>query len=305
MTTLERTAYPTFKASLTSTELDAFYTPSAAEVAFSQAEARTRSGQLSVLVLLKAFQRLGYFPIAAAIPNSIIQHLRAYFQWRDFISAVPSRRSLRRYHAAIRRYLAVKPYDQTAQAFLAAHLAAIALTKDHPADLINIAVELLAKERYELPAFSTLDHLVSKIRSATNHQLFQQISEGLSAAEQTYLDQLLLSETPETQASLNLLKAPPKSATFAHLTQLQTKFNQLMTFGMPNAYYKDCPAPSDSLLQPKPKPLISLSCVSISPKSAAHSSSACCIKPKSKPVTTWWRCFSSGCSGSGNRQKLA
>jgi TnpA family transposase len=243
MTTIERTAYPTFKASLNSTELEAFYTPSAAEVAFAQAEARTRSGQLSMLVLLKAFQRLGYFPIAAAIPISIIQHLRVYLQWHDFISAVPSRRSLRRYHAAIRRYLAVKPYDQPAQAFLAAHLAAIALTKDHPADLINIAVELLAKECYELPAFSTLDHLVSKIRSATNHQLFQQISEGLSAAEQTYLDQLLLSEMPETQASLNLLKAPRKSATFAHLTQLQTKFNQLMTFGDAKRLLQELPSP--------------------------------------------------------------
>lgn len=218
MTTLERTAYPTFKSSLTLTELDALYTPSAAEVAFAQAEARTRSGQLSVLVLLKTFQRLGYFPVTAAIPASIIQHLRAHLQLRDSIAAVPSRRALRRYHAAIRRYLELKPYDQNAQAYLRDQVAAAALTKDHPADLLNVAVELLIKERYELPAFSTLDHLVSHVRATTNSRLFQQISEGLSAAEQTYLDQLLLSETPETQASLNLLKAPPKSATFAHLT---------------------------------------------------------------------------------------
>lgn len=78
--------------------------------------------------------------MAAAIPVDIIQPLRAYLQLRDSIAAVPSRRALRRYHAAIRRYLAVKPYDQTAQAFLAAHLAVIALTKDHPADLLNAAV---------------------------------------------------------------------------------------------------------------------------------------------------------------------
>jgi len=231
MTTLERTAYPTFKSSLPSTELDTLYTPSAAEVAFAQAEARTRSGQLSVLVLLKTFQRLGYFPVTAAIPASIIQHLRAHLQLRDSIAAVPSRRALRRYHAAIRRYLEIKPYDQNSQAYLQDQVAAAALTKDHPADLINVAVELLIKDRYELPAFSTLDHLVSHVRTTTNSRLFQQISEGLSTAEQTYLDQLLLSETPATQASLNVLKAPPKSATFAHLTQLQTKFNQLMTFG--------------------------------------------------------------------------
>jgi hypothetical protein len=28
---------------------------------------------------------------------------------------------------------------------------------DHPADLLNVAIEELVKERYELPAFSTLD----------------------------------------------------------------------------------------------------------------------------------------------------
>ncbi|MBM0745221.1 DUF4158 domain-containing protein (plasmid) [Phormidium sp. CLA17] len=77
---------PTFKSSLPSTELDTLYTPSAAEVAFAQVQARTRSRQLSVLVLLKAFQRLGYFPVAAAIPADIIQHLRAHLQLRYSIA---------------------------------------------------------------------------------------------------------------------------------------------------------------------------------------------------------------------------
>ena len=54
MTTLERTAYPTFKSSLTATELDALYTPSAAEVAFAQDEACTRSGQLSQFILTES-----------------------------------------------------------------------------------------------------------------------------------------------------------------------------------------------------------------------------------------------------------
>jgi hypothetical protein len=53
MTTLERTAYPTFKSSLTSTELDALYTPSAVEVAFAQAEATARR-------LVKRLETLGY-----------------------------------------------------------------------------------------------------------------------------------------------------------------------------------------------------------------------------------------------------
>jgi len=231
MTTLERTAYPTFKSAPMPKELAAQYTPTASEVAFAQAQARSKSGQLSLLVMLKAFQRLGYFPALTAIPSMLIQHLRACLNLRDHVAARLSLRSLRHYQVAIRHYLTIKPYDQTAQAYLKDQIAAAAITKDHPADLLNVAVELLLKDRYELPAFSTLDHLISHMRSTSNSHLFQQISEGLSTAEQTYLDQLLLSATPETQASLNLLKAPPQSATFAHLTHLQTKFNQLMSFG--------------------------------------------------------------------------
>jgi hypothetical protein len=35
---------------------------------------------------------------------------------------------------------------------------------EHPADLINVAIEELVKERHELPAFSTLDRLVGHVR---------------------------------------------------------------------------------------------------------------------------------------------
>jgi len=41
---------------------------------------------------------------------------------------------------------------------------------EHPADLINVAVEELVKERYELPAFSTLDRLVGHIRTIVNNR---------------------------------------------------------------------------------------------------------------------------------------
>ena len=36
---------------------------------------------------------------------------------------------------------------------------------DNPADMINAALEGLIKQRYELPAFSTLDRLVGRVRT--------------------------------------------------------------------------------------------------------------------------------------------
>jgi hypothetical protein len=40
-----------------------------------------------------------------------------------------------------------------------------ALVMDHPPDLINAALETLIKDRYELPAFSTLDRLAGEVRT--------------------------------------------------------------------------------------------------------------------------------------------
>jgi hypothetical protein len=61
--------------------------------------------------------------------------------------------------------------------------------------------------------------------------LFQRVCAGLSQIEQAYLDRLILSESKESVATLNLLKSPPKSATLSHMQELQAKFNQLMSFG--------------------------------------------------------------------------
>lgn len=94
-----------------------------------------------------------------------------------------------------------------------------------------MAIEALVKERHELPAFSTLDRLAGNIRSIVNTRLFHRVSDGLTPAEQTYLDRLLTPDAPDSQATLNLLKPPAKRATLSHLQQLQTKFERLISFG--------------------------------------------------------------------------
>lgn len=181
--------------------------------------------------MLKAFQRLGYFPHPEFVPLLIINHLRSAMKLSTKVSAIPSLRSRRRYMSAIRAYLCVKPYDNVAQQLAAQAIALAAEVKDHPADLINVAIEELVKERYELPAFSTIDRLAGNVRSITNTRLFQQVCAGLSQTEQVYLDQLLLGEPQQSIATLKLLKSPPKSATLSHMQELLAKFNSLMSFG--------------------------------------------------------------------------
>ncbi|WP_449415980.1 Tn3 family transposase [Phormidium nigroviride] len=231
MTLIDRTAYPRFKQYPSAKELAELYTPTPEELKFVKSRVRSHEGLLCFLVMLKSFQRLGYFTPLENIPFAIIKHLRTTLKLQEWVKAISSERQQRNYQQAIRKYLGVKPYDQVAQKLVAITVKAAAEVKDHPADLINIAIEELVKERYELPTFKALDRLVSHVRSITNHRLFQRVSQGLSMEEKVYLDQLLLGDTTESIATLNLLKSPPKSAKLTHIKQLQSKFNQLMTLG--------------------------------------------------------------------------
>lgn len=76
MTVIERTAYPRFKSQSTKKELADTYTPSAAELAFAQGQAKSKRGLLRFLVMLKSFQRLGYFPLPQTVPPNVIGHIR-------------------------------------------------------------------------------------------------------------------------------------------------------------------------------------------------------------------------------------
>ncbi|MBV8884044.1 MAG: DUF4158 domain-containing protein [Chroococcidiopsidaceae cyanobacterium CP_BM_RX_35] len=159
MSVIERTAYPRFKSRPSAKELAELYTPTTEEMGFAQANARGKSGVLRLLVMLKSFQRLGYFPQPQLVPLFVVQHLRSILKLPDSRAVIPPPASRYRYEQAIRDYLKVKPYDRNAHKLAALAITAAAEVKDHPADLINIAIEELVKQRYELPAFSTLDRL--------------------------------------------------------------------------------------------------------------------------------------------------
>lgn len=68
VTSIERTAYPRFKRQFTTKELTDIYTPTPSEIAFAYSTAKGESNILNLLVILKSFQRLGYFPLIADIP---------------------------------------------------------------------------------------------------------------------------------------------------------------------------------------------------------------------------------------------
>jgi hypothetical protein len=174
---IERTAYPRFKRHYTSNELGEIYTPTRTEIAFALKVTTGEDNYFNLLVLLKVFQRLGYFPQIADIPLAIIDHIRAVLHLREGRSlSYQYPPTLSRHKKAIRSYLQVIPFNQKGKALITEIINESALRMDNPADLINVAIEELVKERYELPGFNPLDRLVNHLRNEVNQNLLALLS---------------------------------------------------------------------------------------------------------------------------------
>src|SRR5262249_26235293 len=78
-------------------------------------------------------------------------------------------------------------------------------------------IEHLIQQRFELPAFSTLDRLVGHIRHRVHQTLYAQITGSLRPAQQARLDALL--QVTEGPSAFARMKASPRQATLMHLRE--------------------------------------------------------------------------------------
>lgn len=230
MPTIDRTAYPRFKRTPTRHELEAIYTPTDAELNFVNTNAREDLHRLHLLIWLKSFQRLGYFPTLADVPTSIIEHLRSCLALASAVQPSYDHPKMRyRHQQAIRDFLQVRPYGDAARQTIISTVEQAASILDNPADLINVAIEELVRLRYELPAFSALDRLVSHVRTRVNSAIFALLLDRLTPEEQTMYLGLL--NVKQHRSGFQALKELPKSATVGHLRDLEAKLNWLLQLG--------------------------------------------------------------------------
>jgi len=71
--------------------------------------------------------------------------------------------------------LKVSSYSLGGERAVAHEIEQAAYTMSDPADLINVAIERLVEQRFELPAFSTLDRLVGRVRHHVHQHLYDQM----------------------------------------------------------------------------------------------------------------------------------
>ena len=232
MTSIERTAYPRFTRAPSVKELRELYTPTPTDLAFVATTARGPAQKFGLMILLKVYQRLGYFPKPETIPGAIISHIRAVMQFpADLVPDIASNHTLYRYYAAIRAHLEIQSEGKHIRHVAARAIHQAAQVMENPADLISAAIEVLVKEQCELPGFSTLQRMARRIRNLVNRGLYQRVADGLSEAEQQALLRLISREGTETFTAFNRIKEAPRSATLTHLDEWLSRLTWLQSLG--------------------------------------------------------------------------
>lgn len=176
------TAYPLLKASPSARELDELYTPHLFEIGFAEKRTREAAPRVGLLLLLKTFQRLGYFVKLHDIPVSIIRHVAFTSGYPEVPTRLPAydASTVRfRHMALVRDWLQVTPYNRKARSAMVEACVEASRVREDLADIINIAIEELVRQHYELPAFSALLRAAITSRSTVNRGYYERIAKSL------------------------------------------------------------------------------------------------------------------------------
>jgi hypothetical protein len=156
LTSIDRTAYPRFKRTMSARDIADVFTPSAEEIEWARDKTTAAPNMLALMVWLKSFQYLGYFPGLDEVPEPVLAHVRGAPRLSVAVRAdVDAGRTSKRYREITRLRLGVKSDKTESRGIAKAAVRAAVQAKDNPADLINVAIEHLVRKRLELPGYST------------------------------------------------------------------------------------------------------------------------------------------------------
>jgi hypothetical protein len=246
MALIEKTAYPRITNEfLDSSKMKAHFYPTDEEVKFTFLHTRTQQGALSFLLLLKVHQFLGYTIAIHKVPIPLQKYLRGRLDFDETIlpleESSANKTTIHRYRNTIRQFLQIKPWSNEAKKLVTSVAEKAAYTMSAPADLINIAVEVLAEHRYELPAFSTLDRLAKHIRQKVHDVIYQKTVTSLTPNQRVTLDNLLTVSQDEHQSDFNKIKATPSKNTLPQMRLWAQRLNWLNSIIDPTKFIEDIP----------------------------------------------------------------
>jgi hypothetical protein len=216
VTSIERTAYPQFRGLTSARVLHVFFTPSEDEVEWARDRAETTEALLALLVALKCFQKMARFCSLEEVPQPVIDHVRRCLGLAAEVEPDHgAARSMRWHRAQVRKRLGATRDIRRARALAEAAIREAALVRNHPPDLINIALERIIEASLELPAYSTLDDMATTIRAEVNEAIFTGIVARMGPEGQLRALGLLATAEPDGRSMFNRLKKPAQRATWS------------------------------------------------------------------------------------------
>lgn len=217
MISISKTAYPRFKKNYTKEELTKIFEPTEKEFRFCHKNARGKTQRLTFLALLKSHQHLGYVPNTLMIPKSLRQYFANQLSFSEDLELIElietNKKTFYLYRKAIRHFLKVLPWSEQAASILETTVKKAALSMSNPPDLVNVAIEKLIEQRYELPAFSTLDRMISHIRHEVHLELYEKLNATLRPKQRKALDKLLEVNEGDTETDFSRICKKPKKPT--------------------------------------------------------------------------------------------
>jgi hypothetical protein len=242
MPSISDTAYPRFKPNPSPKELEEIYTPTVFELVYAEPRAREPAPRVGLLLLLKSFQRLGYFVELEEIPPPIVQHVSGCAGY----SGVPTRlseyfeSSARRKHMTwVREFVGVTVWGEQGQQIMGDACREAARTREDLADIINVAIEELVRQRHELPAFSSLLRCAQNARAEINRNYHAQVYGGLSGTAKKQLQALLTPSVSGLPTRWEQLKSEPKQPSLQHNQQFLDHLQWLRQHVITGAVFSD------------------------------------------------------------------
>ena len=217
MSSIEETAYPRLLDDIAPQELELLYTPTAKERAFVTGNKTLRRpmAKACAMLQLKLMQRLGYSLPLVSVPLAITAHV-----CRKLKVPRPTQEALGRYDGSaehwrhrqlVLKVLGLQDLDAAATRWIALRAEAAAGTKQELADIINVVLEELVKQRYVLPGFTVLLRVAKTAREKMNQAVYDRTASALDDATRLRLDALLDGQGGKTD--WDRLKREPKQPT--------------------------------------------------------------------------------------------
>ncbi|MEV4128641.1 DUF4158 domain-containing protein [Nocardia sp. NPDC049707] len=218
------------------------FTPSEDETGWARSKTTSDGHLLALVVLLKCNQRLGYFPKLADVPDAVVSYVRSMLGVADSVVAGhESERTLWRHREFVRTRLGVVYEPARVRAVAEKAIRAAALTKDNPADLINVALEELVRQSCELPGYTTLDSMTTSIRAEVNSGFFATVANRIPITDRARMARLLLVDPVARRSEFDRLKTPAKAASLGKFRQRLDHLAALDSLGATEVWLEGVP----------------------------------------------------------------